>query len=167
MQSRAGSQAVLLMGVSGSGKTTIGEKLAAALGWSFRDADSFHPAKNVAKMSAGHSLTDEDRGPWLAAIRAYLEDCMARRESTVVTCSALKEKYRDAIISDPARTKLVFLQGDFDLIQKRMEHREHFMKASMLKSQFETLEPPRDALVLDIAHSPEALVAEVRRAFEL
>src|SRR5687767_2518970 len=137
---------VMLMGVSGSGKTTVGQKLAEELGWSFRDADDFHPPANVAKMSAGLPLDDSDRAPWLAAIRAYLETTLARGESGVVTCSALKESYRAAAIPDPQRVQLVHLAGDFNLILERMQQREHFMKPEMLKSQFATLEPPRDAL---------------------
>ena len=98
---------VLLMGVSGTGKTTVGQKLAAALGWSFRDADDFHSPENIAKMSAGVPLTDEDRAPWLAAIHAHIETTLARGEPAVVTCSALKESYRRLLITDPARVKLV------------------------------------------------------------
>jgi len=159
---------VLLMGVSGSGKTTVGLQLAADLGWSFRDADDFHPPANIAKMSAGIPLTDEDRAPWLAAIRAHIDACLARGENAVVTCSALKESYRRTVIADPARVKLVYLRGDFDLLLRRLGRREgHFMKAAMLRSQFEALEPPRDALTLDVAPPPEKLVADIRAAFGL
>ena len=158
---------VLLMGVSGSGKTTIGLKLAAELGWSFRDADDFHPAANVAKMSAGLPLNDADRAPWLAAIRAYIEATLARGENTVVTCSALKESYRSAAIPDPRRVKLIHLAGDFSLILDRMSRREHFMKPEMLKSQFETLEPPTTAVTIDIAKSPEQIVTEIRNQIGL
>lgn len=158
---------VLLMGVSGSGKTTVGEKLAAELGWSFRDADDFHPPQNVAKMSAGTPLTDADRAPWLAAIRAHIERTLARGESGVVTCSALKEQYRAAAIPDP-RVKLVHLSGDFDLILARMTARtDHFMKPEMLKSQFATLEAPGNAVTVNIAKSPDEIVAEIRRALNL
>jgi carbohydrate kinase (thermoresistant glucokinase family) len=156
---------VLIMGVSGSGKTTIGSSLAAELGWSFRDADDFHPPANIAKMSAGLPLTDEDRAPWLAAIRAHLDTCLARGENAVVTCSALKESYRQAVISDPARVKLVYLRGDFALLLQRLNQRQgHFMKESMLRSQFDALEPPRDALTLDVAQPPEKLIADIRAA---
>lgn len=159
---------VLLMGVAGSGKTTVGLKLAAQLGWSFRDADDFHPAENVAKMSAGVALTDEDRAPWLAAIRAHISASLARGESAVVTCSALKERYRAAAIPDPARVKLVHLSGDFDLILRRMQSRQgHFMKPQMLESQYATLEPPAHALTLTVDKSPDELVAEIRREFGL
>ena len=158
---------VLLMGVSGSGKTTIGLKLAAELGWSFRDADDFHPAANVAKMSAGLPLTDADRAPWLAAIRSHIDAALGRGESAIVTCSALKSAYRSAAISDPKKVKLVHLAGDFNLILERMSRREHFMKPDMLKSQFETLEPPTEAVTVNIAKTPEDIVAEIRRALNL
>jgi gluconokinase len=158
---------VMLMGVSGSGKTTVGEKLAAALGWNFRDADDFHPPANVAKMSSGLPLDDSDRAPWLAAIRDHINATVARGESGVVTCSALKESYRAAAIPDPERVKLVHLTGDFSLILDRMKHREHFMKPEMLQSQFETLEPPAHALTIDVAKSPEQIAAEIRQKLAL
>lgn len=160
------SLVIILMGVAGSGKTTLGLKLAGILGWSFRDADDFHPAANVAKMSACLPLNDDDRAPWLAAIRTHIDVCLARGESTIVTCSALREVYRQRIVSDPARVKLVHLTGDFELILQRMNQREgHFMKADMLKSQFGTLEPPKDALTLNTAESLDALVGKIRQAF--
>jgi gluconokinase len=159
---------ILLMGVAGSGKTTVGRRLAAELGWSFRDADDFHPPANTAKMSAGIPLTDDDRAPWLAAIRAHIDACLAHGENAVVTCSALKESYRRIVVADPARVKLVYLNGDFALLRGRLAQRQgHFMKENMLKSQFEALEPPRDALALDTAKPPERLVAEIRAAFGL
>ena len=160
--------AVLIMGVAGSGKTTVGRQLAAALGWSFRDADEFHPPANIAKLSSGTPLTDDDRAPWLGAIRAYLEASLARGESAVVTCSALKESYRQTVVFDPARVKLVHLAGDYALILERMQQRtDHFMKPEMLQSQFATLEPPRDALTLDIAQPVDALVARIRGELRL
>jgi gluconokinase len=159
---------LLLMGVAGSGKTTIGLKLAAALGWSFHDADDFHPPANIAKMTAGLPLTDEDRTPWLAAIRAYIDACLARGENTVVTCSALKESYRQLLVTDPAQVKLVHLGGDFALILDRLSRRHgHFMKPEILRSQFEALEAPKNALKLDAAEPPDALVAKIRKAFGL
>jgi gluconokinase len=154
---------VLLMGVSGSGKTTVGLKLAEDLGWSFRDADDFHPPENVAKMSTGTPLSDADRAPWLDAIRRYIDTTLARGENAIVTCSALKETYRAAAISDRNRVKLVHLAGDFDLILERMNRREHFMKPEMLESQFEALEPPTQAITVNIAKTPEEIVAEIRR----
>lgn len=159
---------ILVMGVSGSGKTTVGQKLAGELGWNFADADEFHPPANIAKMSAGQPLSDEDRAPWLAAIRTYIATTLERGENAVVTCSALKEKYRRTVIAEPAKVKIVHLAGDFNLILERLNRRTgHFMKPEMLRSQFETLEPPPDAFVADIAHSPDEIVAEIRRAFAL
>ena len=156
------------MGVAGSGKTTIGRLLATALGWSFRDADEFHPPANVAKMAAGRPLDDDDRAPWLAAIRAHLEACLARGENTVVTCSALKERYRHALIGDPATVKLVHLAGDPALLAARLSQRpDHFMKPAMLASQLAALEPPAEALTVDIALPPGEIVARIRRAFYL
>jgi gluconokinase len=159
---------IIVMGVAGSGKTTVGEKLAAALGWSFRDADDFHPPENVAKMSAGLPLDDRDRAPWLAAIRAHIDACLARGEGSVVTCSALKEAYRRVLVADPARVKLVHLTGDFALLAARIGSRQgHFMKPAMLHSQLAALEPPPDALAVDIAPPPDEIVAHIRRALAL
>jgi gluconokinase len=159
---------VLIMGVSGSGKTTIGKMLAESLTWEFADADPFHPPENIARMKAGIPLTDEDRAPWLAAIRAHIDRTLARGESGVVTCSALKERYRRALIADPARVKLVHLTGDPKLLRERLEQRKgHYMKAAMLESQLADLEPPQDALTIDVAHSREEIVAEIRRSLGL
>ena len=162
------SPVVLIMGVAGCGKTTVGAKLAQDLGWGFRDADDFHPPENVAKMAAGIPLTDEDRAPWLAAIGQFIDTKLWTQTPAVVTCSALKERYRATVVTDPARVKLVHLNGDYRLILERISQREgHFMKESMLKSQFETLEAPKEALVLDIAQSPEVLVSQIRAAYSL
>ena len=156
---------LIVAGVSGSGKTTVGALVAGRLRWRFADADTFHPEANVAKMRSGLPLTDEDRAPWLAAIRAHIDTCLARGENAVVTCSALKESYRQAVISEPARVKLIYLHGDFALLLQRLNQRQgHFMKEGMLRSQFDALEPPRDALTLDIAQPPEKLVADIRAA---
>ncbi len=157
---------IVIMGVAGSGKTTIGRKLAAALGWEFRDADEFHPAANIARMASGHPLTDADRQPWLAAIRTYVESRLASGQRAVITCSALREAYRKVIIVDPLRVKLVHLAGDYALILDRLTRRQgHFMKPQMLQSQFDTLETPHDALAVDIAQSPEAIVSQIRQTF--
>jgi gluconokinase len=157
---------ILLMGVAGSGKTTIGRKLAAALDWPFADADDFHSPANIAKMAAGHPLDDADRAPWLAALRAYIDEHLARGENAVLACSALKASYRDLLVADPARVRLVHLQGSPDLLQRRLRSRHgHYMAPTMLPSQLATLEPPAHALTLDIARTPDELVAEIRRAF--
>jgi len=159
---------IVLMGVAGSGKTTVGRALADALGWPFRDADEFHPLANVEKMSHGIPLTDHDREPWLAAIRAYIDATLARGRSAVVTCSALKERYRRMIVADPARVTLVHLAGDLVLVAERMRARQgHFMKPDMLASQLADLEPPRDALTVDIASSPEVIVGQIRTALSI
>ena len=159
---------IVLMGVAGSGKTTVGRVLAERLGWPFRDADEFHPPANVDKMSHGIPLTDHDREPWLAAIRRYIDETLARDGRAVVTCSALKEHYRQIIVPDPARVKLVYLAADYALIAERLRAREgHFMKAEMLSSQFADLEPPRDALAVSAAQSPDAIVTEIRNALRL
>lgn len=154
---------ILLMGVAGSGKTTIGRKLAEQLGWSFHDADEFHPRSNIAKMSAGIPLDDVDRAPWLAAIREHIDQCAARGVSAVVTCSALKEKYRALLLRGAADVRLVHLVGSFTLINERMRTRKgHFMKPEMLRSQFDALETPADAVTVDVAPPPEAVAAEIR-----
>ena len=159
---------ILVMGVAGSGKTTVGRALAAALGWEFRDADDFHPPANIAKQAAGIPLDDADRAPWLAAIRAHLDEKLARGENAVVTCSALKEKYRAQLVADPARVKLVHLTGSPALLAARIAGRtDHFMKPGMLASQLAALEPPRDALAVDIAEPPAKLVAHIRRALSV
>ena len=159
---------IVLMGVAGSGKTTVGHVLAAQLGWTFRDADEFHPPANVDKMSHGIPLTDRDRQPWLAAIRAYIDETLARGNSAIVTCSALKKRYRRIIVSGEAQVKLVYLAGDFALIAERIRARHgHFMKPEMLTSQFADLEPPRDALTVDIGQPPEDIVAQIRNALAL
>lgn len=158
---------ILLMGVAGSGKTTIGRALAAELGWSFRDADDFHPAANIAKMAAGRPLDDTDRLPWLTAIRAHLDEKIARGENAVVTCSALKETYRTLLVAQREQVKLVHLTGDPALLAARMAGREHFMRPEMLASQLAALEPPRDAFTLDVVAPPAAIVAQIRRAFSL
>jgi gluconokinase len=159
---------IVIMGVAGSGKTTVGRALASALGWNFRDADDFHPPANVAKMSAGQPLTDVDRAPWLAAIRTFIDDRLVRHENAVVTCSALKEKYRAVLAADPVQVKLVHLAGDPALLAARIASRtDHFMKPAMLASQLAALEPPREALTIDIADRPETMVAKIRAQLKI
>ena len=161
-------RAIVIMGVAGSGKTTVGELLARELGWRFADADAFHPPENVAKMSAGVPLTDEDRAPWLAAIRRHLDDCIRRDEGTVVTCSALKQMYRDVLLANNPRAALVYLQGTREQLWARISARKnHFMKPSMLDSQLAALEEPADALTLNVAPAPAELVASIRRGLSL
>jgi gluconokinase len=153
---------VLVMGVSGVGKTTIGIALARELGWRYLDADDFHPPENVAKMAAGTPLEDADRWPWLRRINHELLALDVQNESVVLSCSALKERYREILRDGLKRFEIVYLHGEFELIRVRAESREHrFMPASLLKSQFAALQPPRDAIAVDVATPPEASVAAI------
>ena len=150
------------MGVQGSGKTTVGQALAQRLGWPFRDADEFHSDASKAKMAAGIPLTDEDRAPWLAAIRAEMDRANAEARNLVITCSALKEKYRQQLAAE--NTKLVWLKGDRQLIASRLAIREHhFAKSNLLASQFDQLEEPHGAITIEINRSVEAIVDEIVR----
>jgi gluconokinase len=158
---------VILMGVSGVGKTTIGTALAASLGWQFVDADDYHPAANVAKMAAGIALQDEDRWPWLDALNAKLREAEARGASVVVACSALKARYRARLTGGLSRYRVVYLHGAFDLIEARMQGRHHrYMPASLLASQFAALEPPQDAIEVDVALDVPAAVAQIAAHLE-
>ena len=135
--------ALIVMGVSGAGKSTIGEKLAERLGWSYEDGDKFHPASNVAKMSAGQPLTDDDRWPWLQAIADEIDRLAAAGERAVIACSALKRAYRDVLVHGRDDVRIVFLDGTQDLIANRLAARKgHFMPPGLLDSQFKTLERP-------------------------
>lgn len=157
---------ILLMGVEGSGKTTVGIALAERLGWSFADADDFHSDANKAKMSAGIPLTDEDRAPWLAAIRAAMDRSNAEHENLVITCSALKEKYRQQLAAPG--TRLVYLRGTPELIAERIAARpHHFAKGNLLESQFQQLEEPTNALVIEIDQTVDAMVTEIVKRLEL
>jgi gluconokinase len=159
---------VVLMGVSGSGKTTIGRLLAHDLGWPFYDADDFHPPANVEKMRRGIALTDADRDPWLAALRELIAGYLRDGHSAIVACSALKRSYRDRLRVDKDRVRLVYLKGDFALLRQRLEARQsHFAKANLLASQFETLEEPQDALTVEVGDRPEAVVGLIRRGLRL
>jgi carbohydrate kinase (thermoresistant glucokinase family) len=159
---------LVAMGVSGCGKTTVGRLLAAALGWEYLEADDLHPPANVARMAAGIPLDDAERAPWLAAVRAAIVAATARGARTVVACSALRESYRAVLAPDPADTRFLFLRGDFALIRGRLESRQgHFMKETLLRSQFEALEEPLAALRLDAALPPDVLVSQIRKALGL
>jgi carbohydrate kinase (thermoresistant glucokinase family) len=154
------AQALIVMGVSGSGKTVVGEALAKALGWPFFDGDKFHPESNVAKMSAGIPLNDDDRKPWLERLHEIICSHLAKGKPVIVGCSALKESYRD-ILRGELNVQFIYLEGSFDLIFERMQARQHFMKPSMLKSQFDTLEPPQDAIKVSIADPVETIVEKI------
>lgn len=148
------------MGVAGSGKTTVGRKLAEALGGTFLDADDFHPPENVAKMRAGIPLDDADRSPWLDALAEALQS--PAKSPVILACSALKGIYRERLLEAAPDLILVFLDGDPALIQRRMEERgDHFMPTALLESQLQTLEAPENALRLDIAEPVDVLVARI------
>ena len=152
---------IVIMGVAGSGKTTIGTMLADALGCSFLDGDTLHPAENIERMARGVALTDDDRAPWLAGIRARLLDAAHRGESLVVACSALRESYRDYLASGISVT-WVYLKGDEELLESRLARRTgHFAKADLLASQVAALEEPTDAIVADIAMPPAVIVEHI------
>lgn len=160
---------IVLMGVSGSGKTTVGQDLARQLGWTFVDADDFHPAANIAKMHRGEPLNDEDRRPWLAAIHQRLLEASQRGESVVLACSALKHAYQEYLQhEEPEHINYVYLRGSEELIRQRLAKRTgHFMNPHLLHSQFETLEPPDNAIAVDIAPPPDEIAAEIRRKLGL
>ena len=156
---------VIVSGVSGVGKTTVGKLLANALDCEFFDADDFHSAKNVAKMTAGKPLDDNDRREWLEKLNSLIQDLVIRNRSAVLACSALKQAYRDQLCIN-AEVKLVLLQADFPTVSERLSKRsDHFMNADLLVSQFETLEPANgEDLVIDASLSPAAIVAEIKAA---
>jgi gluconokinase len=156
---------VIVFGVSGAGKTTIGKLLAEELGWQFYEADDFHPRSNIEKMRRGRPLTDEDRWPWLERLREQLTRSVAAKENAVLACSALKRAYRERLrVSDDV--KFVFLRGDYALIAEQLCHRRgHFMNPTLLKSQFADLEEPKsdeDVLTIELGRTPEELVKEIK-----
>lgn len=161
---------LILMGVSGSGKTTVGKLLAAELGWPFYEGDEFHSPANVAKMSQGIPLDDGDRAPWLASLVRAMDRLMADGRSAVFTCSALKKEYRDILRQNRPAVRLVYLKGNYRMIQERLEGRSgHYMPASLLASQFQTLEEPagEGVLTVDAALEPAEIVAHIRQVLQL
>jgi len=163
--------ALVVMGVSGSGKSTIAERLAARLGWRCEDGDKYHPPANVAKMSAGHPLTDEDRWPWLQAIADEIDRTCTQGERAVVACSALKRAYRDILVHGRNDVRIVFLNGTQDLIAARLAARKgHFMPPGLLTSQFKTLEPPQRTerpITVSIDAPVEAIVDDIIRQLKV
>jgi gluconokinase len=159
--------ALVVMGVSGSGKSTIADRLAERTGWKYEDGDNFHPPSNVAKMSAGHPLTDEDRWPWLNAIADEIARVCNKGEHVIIACSALKHTYRDVLLRGRDDVRFVFLKGTQELIADRLAHRKgHFMPPGLLTSQFNTLEPPEASehvITASIDESVEAIVDGIVR----
>lgn len=154
---------VIVMGVTGCGKTTVGAMLAGACDCDFHDADDFHPAENVAKMRAGIALDDNDRRPWLDRLNALLVGHANQGRSLVLACSALKQVYRDRLVRGCAAARFVFLDGNKQLIRERLLARQgHYMNPALLDSQFATLERPLSALLLDVSDEPAALVKQIR-----
>jgi gluconokinase len=161
---------VIVIGVSGAGKTTIGKLLAEQLGWKFYEADDFHPHANIEKMRSGHPLTDEDRWPWLDKLRDQITLSLAAKDSAVLACSALKRAYRDRLrVSDDVR--FVFLRGDYALIENQLRRRRgHFMNPVLLRSQFADLEEPgpnEEVVTIELGPTPEELVSEIKTKLEL
>ena len=165
MADATGPCALVVMGVSGSGKSTIADRLAVRLGWRYEDGDTFHPPANVAKMSAGHPLTDEDRWPWLQAIADEIDRLSATGQRAVIACSALKRAYRNILVHGRDDIRIVFLDGTQDLIAERLAARKgHFMPPGLLASQFRTLEPPQPderPITVSIDASVEAIVDDI------
>jgi len=158
---------IILMGVSGAGKSTIGRRLAAELQWEFYEGDDFHTAENVAKMRRGEPLTDADRKPWLSALEHLIREALADNRSGVLACSALKQKYREQLMVDRERVHIVYLSGSYKTVLERLKNRTgHFMGAGLLKSQFDTLAEPKDVITVDINQHPEAVVAAIMQALQ-
>jgi len=153
---------VVVMGVAGSGKSTVGSLLARRLGWRFIEADDYHSRSEIEHMLAGQPLSDEERQPWLAKLRQVLVDCVARNENAVLACSALKESYRRLLIVDADAVHVVYLKGDPALIRQRLQRRiGHFAHENLLASQYASLEEPHDALIVAIDDTPEQIVQRI------
>ena len=154
------------MGVAGSGKTSVGKLLSDRTGWNFYDADDFHPAENIAKMSRGIPLNDEDRKPWLLKLKNLIDLTISQDKNAILACSALKSSYREILQIHNPEVILIYLQGDYEQILARIQQRkDHFMQAEMLRSQFKILEEPQADLVINVALSPEAIVEQIIKYF--
>jgi gluconokinase len=161
---------IIIFGVSGAGKTTVGKLLARELGWRFIEGDDFHPAANIEKMRSGHPLTDEDRWPWLDCLRKRIEQLLSAGKNAVLACSALKRAYRDRLrVSD--EVKFVFLRGEHALVEKQLRSRHgHFMNAALLQSQFDDLEesqPDENVLTIELGQTPEDIVERIQAKLNL
>jgi gluconokinase len=161
---------IIIFGVSGAGKTTVGKLLARSRGWHFVEADDFHPAANIEKMRRGHPLTDEDRWPWLERLREQIKRSVAAEENAVLACSALKRAYRHRLrVSD--EVKFVFLRGDYAVVEKQLRGRHgHFVNSELLQSQFDDLEesqPDEHALTIGLGRTPEGIVEEIKTKLHL
>ncbi len=153
----------IVMGVSGSGKTTVGKLLAQSLDWDFSDADDFHPSANIEKMSRGIPLEDADRLPWLLQLQATIDRWLLENKNVVLACSALKTSYREMLYRDQQGIKIVYLKGSFDLLAARLKTRQnHYMKADLLLSQLDTLQEPEDAIIIDASQPLEVIVRQIR-----
>jgi gluconokinase len=158
---------VIVMGVVGSGKTTIGRLLAQQMGWEFADADDFHPASNVEKIRSGIPLTDADRAPWLDSLRSTISQWVVARRNVVLACSALKRSYRENLEAGP-EVRFVYLKGSPALIADRLRLRQgHFANEQILASQFADLEEPEDAITVSISPEPQKIVSEIRKRLAL
>ena len=154
---------VIVMGVVGSGKTTVGRLLAEGMGWQFADADDFHSPANITKIRRGIALSDSDREPWLDRLREYLLKCQSQRLNVVLACSALRSSYRDKLRITP-KVRFVYLKGNADLIAERLRSRQgHFADEQILASQFAALEEPEQAITVDVAKTPAGIVTEIRK----
>ncbi len=170
------SMIILLMGVSGVGKTTIGKLLADSLHWEFSDADAFHSPENVKKMQSSIPLSEADRTPWLQDLQTAIKHWLQENKNVVLACSALKDSYRQFLVLDSdgfanakgERIKLVYLKGSYELIQKRLQERHnHYMSEKLLNSQFDTLEEPLDTIFIDVAEPPQVIVENIRTALKI
>lgn len=158
---------LIVMGVAGCGKTSVGRMLSEKLGWKYYEGDDYHPKENVEKMSNGIPLNDDDRKPWLLKLRSIIEDALSQGINIIITCSALKESYRE-ILKVNKEVKFIYLKGSYELIEARMKLRKnHFMKPGMLKSQFEALQEPADAITIEIDQSLEDIQKNILSEIKL